>query len=186
MFLVSVESVGRVRRDGAPAPPDRGPGSEGVAEDISRGSSPHRPRPGAAQGVLDGATQHQLQSGQVPKIQIHSVFAKDSSTLGDLWSRFHLLPASLRFLNTSSGVPDSASLANPSVAADQSSLRTRATAREEQGSDQILREPGIKVDRSIKLYGTSEASGSEPGELLTKEVSFRVTGMIVFPSWDPT
>lgn len=122
------------------------------------------------------------------KIQIQSVFVHDSSTLGGLSSRFELLPASLRFLNTSSGVPDSLSLANQSLAADITSPLTRVAEGEEEESDatnfQIWKKPVIEVDTSTKLYGTSEASGLETGGILTKEVRVsKLLGRLFFHHW---
>lgn len=50
---------------------------------------------------------------------------------------------------------------------------------------QVWKEPVFKVDRSTKLFGTSEASATDTGGISTKEVrAFKSLGRS-FHSWDP-
>ncbi|XP_075883836.1 nesprin-3 [Nelusetta ayraudi] len=106
--------------------------------------------------------------------QVHIV--RDLERLRESWTALRNTSSSLdRLLNTTSDVTDSASLTNQSLPPGKMSLPTGVAEGEENEKGatnlQVWKEPVFKVDRSTKLFGTSEASGTETGGISTKEGS---------------
>lgn len=88
---LSLESIGRVSREGASATANGGQESESFGQDVCRGTGPHHARLEATGGILDSTMEHEFESLQVPKIQMQqSILDYEYSIIACIWTLLQL------------------------------------------------------------------------------------------------